>query len=415
MLEVSRSVTKRPLRCCSTNWGSPSRSSSEYGAPLTWNSSVSAIRPNAPTMPSEGLATMAGSGSKGRRPGFSSRVKQSCRLLNSVFFASDRSRSENSRQHAIEASRTSGFSILLNQPMNRVSAARGIRLVSRKLRSSCWVKRAISPRIVINLSAGLASASGMDSSLPILSLSAAAVAGAAAVFPKLQARLALSRAKHRSLSGHSKMSKMVARMLPHYEFDIGDFFRSDGAPNEVAMQRQDGFFRLARLYEQRYAKGREMTAEAAGHISDLQFTENYRVPFQYSRLVRENLGTGAFMQSSAGVTVTDVDGNTFYDLTGSYGVNIFGNDFYDECITEAEKRAGALGPVLGPYHPVITDNVRRLCEISGLDEVSFHMSGTEAVMQAVRLARYHTGRGHLVRFTGAYHGWWGDVQPGVGN
>ena len=211
------------------------------------------------------------------------------------------------------------------------------------------------------------------------------------------------------------MSKMVARLVPHYEFDIADFFRTDGAPNEVALQRQDGFFRLASLYEQRYAKGRQMTAEAATGISDLQFTESYRVPFQYSRLVRENLGTGAFMQSSAGVTVTDVDGNMFYDLTGSYGVNIFGNDFYKECITEAEKRARALGPVLGPYHPVITDNVRRLCEISGLDEVSFHMSGTEAVMQAVRLARYHTKRSHLVRFAGAYHGWWGDVQPGVGN
>ena len=74
-----------------------------------------------------------------------------------------------------------------------------------------------------------------------------------------------------------------------------------------------------------------------------------------------------------------------------------------------------LGPVLGAYHPVIADNVQRLQEISGLDEVSFHMSGTEAVMQAVRLARYHTGRSHLVRFCGAYHGWWGDVQPGVGN
>jgi glutamate-1-semialdehyde 2,1-aminomutase len=49
-----------------------------------------------------------------------------------------------------------------------------------------------------------------------------------------------------------------------------------------------------------------------------------------------------------------------------------------------------------------------------MDEVSFHMSGTEAVMQAVRLARYHTGRTHLVRFCGAYHGWWDDVQPGVG-
>jgi len=43
------------------------------------------------------------------------------------------------------------------------------------------------------------------------------------------------------------------------------------------------------------------------------------------------------------------------------------------------------------------------------------MSGTEAVMQAVRLARYHTGKDHLVRFTGAYHGWWEDVQPGPGN
>jgi glutamate-1-semialdehyde 2,1-aminomutase len=36
-------------------------------------------------------------------------------------------------------------------------------------------------------------------------------------------------------------------------------------------------------------------------------------------------------------------------------------------------------------------------------------------MQAVRLARYHTKRTHLVRFAGAYHGWWGEVQPGVGN
>ncbi|TMK42878.1 MAG: aminotransferase class III-fold pyridoxal phosphate-dependent enzyme [Alphaproteobacteria bacterium] len=255
----------------------------------------------------------------------------------------------------------------------------------------------------------------MDSPLPILYLSTAAVAGAAAVFPKVKARLALSRAKHRSLSGHSKMSRLVARLVPFYEFDLNDFFCSDGAPATVATKRQDGFFHLARLYQERYAKGRQMASEARTRISDLQFTETYRVPFQYSRLVREHLGSGAFMQSSAGVTVTDVDGNVFYDLTGSYGVNIFGNDFYKECIAEGDKRAHALGPVLGPYHPVIADNVKRLCEISGLDEVSFHMSGTEAVMQAVRLARYHTRRTHLVRFAGSYHGWWGDVQPGVGN
>jgi glutamate-1-semialdehyde 2,1-aminomutase len=255
----------------------------------------------------------------------------------------------------------------------------------------------------------------MDTSIPILSLAAGAVAATAAVAPRVKARIELSRAKHRSLAGHSKMSRRVARLVPFYEFDINDFFHTDGAPHEVATKRQDGFFRLAALYQQRFAQSRKATAEAATQISDLQFTQAYRVPFQYSRLVRENLGAGSFLQASSGVTVTDLDGNVFYDLTGSYGVNIFGNDFYKECIEIGEKRAHALGPMLGAYHPVVADNVRRLCGISGLDEVSFHMSGTEAVMQAVRLARYHTKRTHLVRFAGAYHGWWGDVQPGVGN
>jgi glutamate-1-semialdehyde 2,1-aminomutase len=254
----------------------------------------------------------------------------------------------------------------------------------------------------------------MDSLLLIFILMAIAVLAAIAL-NRLHARLLLSRAKHRSLAGHSKLSRRIARLIPFYDFGIGEFFASDGAPPEVANRRRGAFFQLAQDCKARFAKSRQMTAAVSQGISDLQFVEAYRVPFQYSALVREHLGAGAFVQSSAGVTLTDLDGNVFHDLTGSYGVNIFGNDFYKECIAAAETRAHALGPVLGSYHPVIADNVARLQAISGLDEVSFHMSGTEAVMQAVRLARYHTGRTHLVRFVGAYHGWWGDVQPGVGN
>lgn len=254
----------------------------------------------------------------------------------------------------------------------------------------------------------------MENSIPYVSLAVGA-AVTAAVAPKITARIALSRAKHRSLAGHSKMSRRISKLIPRYEFEIDKFFCSDGAPADVATRRQDGFFRLGALFQERFAKSRALTAEAASRISDLQFTQNYRVPFQYSRLVKEQLGAGSFMQASSGVTLTDLDGNRFYDLAGSYGVNIFGYDFYKECIASAERRASALGPVLGLYHPVVADNVKRLTELSGMDEVSFHMSGTEAVMQAVRLARYHTGKSHLVRFAGAYHGWWGDVQPGVGN
>jgi len=231
----------------------------------------------------------------------------------------------------------------------------------------------------------------------------------------LRRRLELSKAKHRTLTGHARMARRVAALVPFYDYDERRFFCSDDAPEEVAARRRAGFERLAALYDARFAETIRRTAEATDGISDLQFTDAYRVPFQYGRVVRQHLKSAAFMQSSAGVMLTDLDGNQFYDLTGSYGVNVLGYDFYKQAIARAVERVGDLGPVLGPYHPVIADNVKRLKALSGCDEVSFHMSGTEAVMQAVRLARYHTRRSHLVRFCGAYHGWWGDVQPGIGN
>jgi glutamate-1-semialdehyde 2,1-aminomutase len=238
-------------------------------------------------------------------------------------------------------------------------------------------------------------------SWPIYIAGAAALAGA---LPRVKSRLELSKAKHPSLRGHSNIGRFVARLVPFYEYGEAQLFRSDDAPDEVADQRHAGFMRLAALYRDRFAKSVAMTEEARESISDLQFTATYRVPFQYSRYVRQHLRAGSFVASSSGVRVTD-----------SYGVNVFGYDFYKECIDRGADRVHELGPVLGAYHPVVAYNARRLREISGLDEVSFHMSGTEAVMQAVRLARYHTRRTHLVRFCGAYHGWWGDVQPGVGN
>jgi glutamate-1-semialdehyde 2,1-aminomutase len=131
--------------------------------------------------------------------------------------------------------------------------------------------------------------------------------------------------------------------------------------------------------------------------------------------LRQHLVMGSFLSASHDVFVHDLDGNAFYDLTGSYGVNLLGYDFYKDCIAEGAALVQKLGPVLGAYHPCVLENVQSLQRISGLEEVTFHMSGTEAVMQAVRLARYHTGRSHLVRFAGAYHGWWEDVQPGPGN
>ena len=255
----------------------------------------------------------------------------------------------------------------------------------------------------------------MDIGHTTLALYAAGAALVTTSAVKLKTRLELSKAKHWSLTGHARMARRFARLVPSYQYDEAQVFRCDNPPEEVAARRHAGFVRLSQLYGERFAETNRRTTEVADGISDLQFTDAYRVPFQFSRFVQTHLKAGAFLQSSSGVTVTDLDGNRFYDLTGSYGVNVFGYDYYKDCMERGQARVRELGPVLGSYHPVIAYNVERLKETSGLDEVSFHMSGTEAVMQAVRLARYHTRRTHLVRFCGAYHGWWGDVQPGVGN
>jgi glutamate-1-semialdehyde 2,1-aminomutase len=222
-------------------------------------------------------------------------------------------------------------------------------------------------------------------------------------------------AKHPSLRGHSNMSRRAARYVPAFSYDESTFFSTDGAPEAIANKRRAGFYRLAELLQTRHAKSLALTAEAKPYVSDLQFTSAYRVPPPYSALVQAHLKVGAFLERSHGVKLVDLDGHELYDLTGSYGVNLLGYDAYKVCLQQATERAQALGPVLGSYHPILLSNVKRLCQISGQEEVSFHMSGTEAVMQAVRLARYHTRRTHLVRFCGAYHGFWGDVQPGVGN
>lgn len=250
---------------------------------------------------------------------------------------------------------------------------------------------------------------------PALLPTVAAVGGLLVAIPLAKRRLELSLAKHPSLTGHSRMAKRVASLLPGYAYDEARFFGSDGAPADVQARRRDGFHRLAGTLTARHARSIAMTQAARPAISDLQFTGAYRVPFQYSPYLRQHLQLGAFVQRSDGVTLTDLDGQVFYDLTGSYGVNLFGHDFYKACIAEGSARASELGPVLGSYHPCVAWNVEQLKALSGQDEVSFHMSGTEAVMQAVRQARYHTRRRYLVRFSGAYHGWWEDVQPGPGN
>ncbi|MCS6811044.1 MAG: aminotransferase class III-fold pyridoxal phosphate-dependent enzyme, partial [Tepidimonas sp.] len=239
-------------------------------------------------------------------------------------------------------------------------------------------------------------------------------AAALAAAPWGWRRWQLSRAKHPSLAGHQRWAKRLARWLPGYALQAPQAFALDGAPDDVVQARLQGWQALGQRLRERAPQTLALTAQARDGLPDLRLTGRYRVPYPFAELAAQ-LPVGAFWQRSEGPWLIDLDGQRYLDLTGSYGVNVLGLDFYKATMEEGARLGAALGPVLGGLHPCVADNVERLKAISGMDDVTFHMSGTEAVMQAVRLARYHTGRRYLVRLAGAYHGWWEDVQPGPGN
>ena len=180
---------------------------------------------------------------------------------------------------------------------------------------------------------------------------------------KAKARAELSLAKHRSLAGHPRTARRIAALLPTYSYDEAQALRVDNAPQDIVVLREQAIARMVSQYQTRFEKSLRSTSEVLESLSDLQFVSAYRVPFQFKKLAAKGLKIASFVQSTHGVTVTDLDGNVFYDLTGSYGVNLLGNDFYKSCMDQGADVARDLGPVLGAYHPVMFDNVERLKRI----------------------------------------------------
>lgn len=189
---------------------------------------------------------------------------------------------------------------------------------------------------------------------------------------------------------------------------------ADRAPEAVVRRRKSGFDQLVTRLNAG-TEAADLTAVLKQGFSDIRFTDASRVPPPFAAVMRDRVNLSAIVTESRGPWLHQVTGEWTIDVSGSYGLNVAGWEKYKEWISRGWDEVRALGPVLGAVHPLVADNISRLKAISGLDEVSFHMSGTEAVMAAVRLARFNTRRRTIVCFAGAYHGWWDGVQPGLGS
>jgi glutamate-1-semialdehyde 2,1-aminomutase len=211
------------------------------------------------------------------------------------------------------------------------------------------------------------------------------------------------------------LSRRLSKWVHSYDYADEEFLRADGAGEPWIELRQKALDRLAMFFQAHYAKSMTWGNAIRESFSDLRFTDANRVPFPFRRVMREKFNLCSVVTASKGPRLHDLDGHWSLDVGGSYGVNVAGFERYKEWMHKGLERVKDLGPVLGPLHPLVADNIALLRSVSHMDEVSFHMSGTEAVMAAVRLARFNTRRKLIVCFSGAYHGWWDGVQPGLGS
>ena len=211
------------------------------------------------------------------------------------------------------------------------------------------------------------------------------------------------------------LSRYLSKWVKSSDYSDDQFMRADGADERWVQLRKQAINHLADSFQAQCAKSIAWGNEVRESFSDLRFTDANRVPFPFMRMMREKFNLCSVVTASDGPKLRDLDGNWSLDVSGSYGLNVAGFDRYKEWTEKGWEKVKDLGPVLGPLHPVVAENIGLLKCISRMDEVSFHMSGTEAVMAAVRMVRFNTRTKLIVCFSGAYHGWWDGVQPGLGS
>ncbi len=118
-----------------------------------------------------------------------------------------------------------------------------------------------------------------------------------------------------------------------------------------------------------------------------------------------------FMTDARGSRIWDADGNEYIDFDMAFGVLAAGHSHPK--LAEALQRRVANGTC---YTFPVEDGVVLAEEIKrrfNVDLVRFSNSGTEATMDAIRVARGFTGREKIIKFEGGYHGHHDDVLVSI--
>jgi glutamate-1-semialdehyde 2,1-aminomutase len=119
-----------------------------------------------------------------------------------------------------------------------------------------------------------------------------------------------------------------------------------------------------------------------------------------------------YMEKGSGPKVWDVDGNEYYDFHNGFGSMVQGHA-HPEIGAAVQARYGMGTHFAAPTEDaiVVGDELARRW---GLPKWRYTNSGSESTMDAIRIARAHTGRTHVMKIFGSYHGHHDVVMISIG-
>jgi glutamate-1-semialdehyde 2,1-aminomutase len=118
--------------------------------------------------------------------------------------------------------------------------------------------------------------------------------------------------------------------------------------------------------------------------------------------------TPTYFVRGQGARIWDADDNEFIDYILAWGPLILGH--CHPVVTAAARKQIEAGTIFGSSIPEEIELARLVCKyLRSVELVRFTNSASEAVHMCLRLARAHTGKSKIIKFEGAYHGWFDDV------
>ncbi|MFB0562335.1 MAG: aspartate aminotransferase family protein [Candidatus Lokiarchaeia archaeon] len=147
--------------------------------------------------------------------------------------------------------------------------------------------------------------------------------------------------------------------------------------------------------------------------SKQRFDEAWKVmPGANTRIAVFMMPYPAYIKGADGTSIWDIDDNDYADFNFNMTVLVLGHK-HPKVVEAINKQIECGTSFGGPTEHEVELAKRLIDRIPSAEQVRFTPSGTEAVHQAIRLARTYTKKDKIIKCEGAYHGTWDAVDISV--